>query len=715
MRFPLSTSVSPQGRSLLKAVATDPGEDSAESLLETPTYSVVLVLLTFQAVSIVFTVVVKGLQHVLRTRRRFGLLEALNHSVHELTLLGFVSIVLLSLEQVIADVCIDASYFRADWTILQFVYGEGYCPCCLENTSNVQACVRAYAACGDQSGQEADQFCNCDMQDPTCVESYNVEGSTEPYEEKVCDGPVALDGSGTCGPGKVRAVSILALEQTHYLIFLLSIVHVVCGFVLYGLAWMRVRWEWGRWEKDHDERRDKVNQVLEGYYSGLTTTLQRRSMGQTSNVGGGSTVDGGTAEGDDGPEEHGGGEVGGGKLSTISCPPGLGDNDNVNDTENPDEKPRKGRNTVAFTETPHENGGPPKLERRSLTLPAVLGRETADDEGGFIGLRRSLTRSKSFHNLVSLERQVRRRIFKRTSELTKSLSAQAADKAHTLLQGTGPLIVSKSQYYKLRASFIYTHKLGSNFNFLQHVMDSMEDDLAHLVGITPFFWLITMIFWLISGVIGYAVTPFMALTAILMIVLNAKLVSIVKDIVSRLGTGHALILEERIFWFNRPTLMLQPMKFCLFFVSYIWTSFIFFAWQFGSKSCAFTDPFYGKSWVLPWWTIIIFNAVIFLHLATVTFPAYSLAVQMGSNLKGHMLPSRFVKKLLKAVDDAKRQVQEEDRIKREQSGAVGGKDAVMTRLFRRSAGNIGAQAGAVLMGLPSERTVGRSSSDKRWV
>jgi type IV secretory pathway VirB6-like protein len=132
--------------------------------------------------------------------------------------------------------------------------------------------------------------------------------------------------------------------------------------------------------------------------------------------------------------------------------------------------------------------------------------------------------------------------------------------------------------------------------------------------------------------------------------------------------------------------MLQPMKFCLFFTSYIYSSFIYFAWQFGSQSCAFTDPFYGKSWVLPWWTIIIFNSVIFLHLACVTFPAYSLAVQMGSNLKGHMLPSRFVKKLLKAVDDAKREVEEEERLKRDRQGdAADGRLATFNRLFRRSA------------------------------
>ncbi len=151
------------------------------------------------------------------------------------------------------------------------------------------------------------------------------------------------------------------------------------------------------------------------------------------------------------------------------------------------------------------------------------------------------------------------------------------------------------------------------------------------------------------------------------------------------GRPDSLTLLARSFA-RRPELMLQPMKFCLFFTSYIYTSFIFFAWQFGSQSCAFTDPFYGNSWVLPWWTIIIFNTVIFLHLACVTFPAYSLAVQMGSNLKGHMMPSRFVKKLLKAVDDARREVEEEERLKRERQGdAADGRMATFNKLFRRSA------------------------------
>jgi hypothetical protein len=680
------------GRSLLAASAGgDPGVNSQESILETPTYSLTLLLLTFQVVSIIFTVIVKTIRYALKKRRRFGLLKAVDHSVHELTLLGFVSIILLSLERVITDICIDASFFRPDWTVLQSVYGKNECPCCLENTKYVQKCVLEYASCGDSS-PGGDAFCNCDGQDPTCVPQKLTGEEAEPYAAQVCNGPVALDGLGQCGEGKVRAVSYLALEQTHLLIFLLSIIHVVCGFVLYGLAWFRVKWEWGKWETASDEHHEKVREAISMYYNDLDTTLQRRSMNHAELT----AREQSTASC---PELEGADEAGGGgALDDESL-----DNEQVDDCK----ENRKRRITVAFDGAPI--GGPPKLERRSATMPTILGRED-EETGPSIFRMTALKRSKSFHNLVSLEKSLRRQIVSKTKKCSIATWRFTKDVMHTLFQGIGPLIVTRSQYNKLRASFIYTHKLGGNFNFLQHVLQSMEDDLAHLVGITPLFWLITMIFWLISGLIGYAVMPFMIVTAVLMILLNAKLASIVKEIVAKLGSGHALILQEHIFWFNNPELMLQPMKFCLFFTSFIFNSFMFFAWQFGPGACTFSDAFYGPTWRLPWWTIIIFNVIIFLHLAMVTFPAYSLAVQMGSNLKGHMLPSRFVKKLLKAVDEAKKEVEEERR-KREQEQAAGGRPAVFNRLFRRSAGAIGMDAASGFVGL-TRPTIERMESDQ---
>lgn len=641
---------------------------SEESILETPTYSIALILVVFQAVAIVFTLIVKSIQNYLKKRRRLGLLGAVNQSVHELTLLGFVSIVLISLQESITSICVDAGFFNPSWTVLHYVYGQGNCPCCLEHTKYVQKCVLEFAQCGNSTG---DPFCNCDGQDPTCVsypsvsEYESLSGRRLLAEETyTCEGPRAIDGGSECGPGKVKAVSFLTLEQLHLLVFSLSIIHVICGFVLYGLSIIRVKWEWGRWESSPDVRHEKVQQALEGYFSSLdASSLFRKSMSQ---------------RGIPKPD---------GMHESNSCPA-------IDDVEGSCE----------------QGHGPPRLERTSAPLPKVLHSDSFREPTGVF---RKLSRStKSFHNLVALEKDLLRNAGTRLKKFGKQCGVFLHNLIHPIIQGMGPIVVTKSQYAKLRASFIYTHKLNGNFDFLKHVLHSMEDDLSHLVGITPIFWIVTILFWLVSGVIGYAILPAMILNALVLIILNAKLVSIVKNITDKLGTGAAVILDKDIFWFNKPDLLLQPMKFSLFVCSFIFNSFLFFVWQFSAGSCPFSDSFYPR-WVIPWWTIIIFNAVIFIHLATVTFPAYSMAVQMGSDLKGHMLPSRFVKKLLKAVEEAKLKVQlEKEAAARAAEGSE--KPAVFQRLFRRSATSQIGQAlqagGAALVGIENRGHISRQES-----
>ena len=100
-----------------------------------------------------------------------------------------------------------------------------------------------------------------------------------------------------------------------------------------------------------------------------------------------------------------------------------------------------------------------------------------------------------------------------------------------------------------------------------------------------------------------------------------------------------------MFWFNRPPLLLIPIKISLFLCGFFYASFIFFAWQFGTKSCPFYDAFYTW-WELPWWMIIVFNTAIFAHMSLVTFPTYSMAVQMGSDYKRHMLPKQLTMRLV---------------------------------------------------------------------
>jgi hypothetical protein len=168
--------------------------------------------------------------------------------------------------------------------------------------------------------------------------------------------------------------------------------------------------------------------------------------------------------------------------------------------------------------------------------------------------------------------------------------------------------------------------------------------------------------------------------------------------------GGAARLSSRTFPFNRPTLLLVPIKLSLFLCAFIYANFLYLLWQFGPKSCCFTDEFY-PGWVLPWWTILIVNTLIFLHMGAVTLPAYSLAVQMGSDWKAHMLPQRLTKKLLGIAAEVKAKVRAERDANalREEIGE-GAKSVSASQL------SVGEGEGA--MGRDGKRKKGRKSKPK---
>lgn len=76
-----------------------------ESFLETPTSILAVVFLCLQAMSIIFQFIVNSLKRLLRSRNRLGMITALDHSVWELTLVGFISLCLIALQSQITSIC----------------------------------------------------------------------------------------------------------------------------------------------------------------------------------------------------------------------------------------------------------------------------------------------------------------------------------------------------------------------------------------------------------------------------------------------------------------------------------------------------------------------------------------------------------------------------------------------------------------------------------
>jgi hypothetical protein len=239
-----------------------------DSLLETPTYVLAVILLVFQAFALAISWATSGAERALARRRRAGLARALKHMEHELMIVGLVTLVLIAAQPKLAKICVSVSDDRADWTMLSHVMNDG-CPCCLAATKHMQPCLADAAGCGPD-------YCNCGGRDPACAASaapaearrrLRAGGGEGAAEAAVCAGAVTL-GEG-CPAGLAHAASFLALEQTHFLVFAVALAHVACSVALYLGALARLRWQWARWERRGGPAADAAAAAVAAYFASL--------------------------------------------------------------------------------------------------------------------------------------------------------------------------------------------------------------------------------------------------------------------------------------------------------------------------------------------------------------------------------------------------------------------------------------------------------------
>lgn len=76
----------------------------------------------------------------------------------ELTLLGFVSLILLLFQKYLPDICIPYKGEGQEWTLLS---NMGSCPCCLKDTAGLTTCAQMYQGCA-VNGTTRQPFCGCD-------------------------------------------------------------------------------------------------------------------------------------------------------------------------------------------------------------------------------------------------------------------------------------------------------------------------------------------------------------------------------------------------------------------------------------------------------------------------------------------------------------------------------------------------------------------------
>lgn len=379
------------------------------------------------------------------------------------------------------------------------MYSQNQCPCCLEATSNIQQCTLQYAACGNP----IDQFCNCGGQDPTCVASLGIpdtmrtDGGYTNYNSAAAYAPAAevaagshsagkrrslmsesvaaaegiyCDGAVTvypvCGPGKMPAVSFLALEQVrrnigypsyarcmpdrlllynslhgflefitpctllnpkflslqvHLLIFTVSIVHVLCGFLLYFASMATIWWRWAHWEARDDPAVRRVQKKLKEYFASFDTASALSS----------------SQDGD---------------ASTKAGVAGIDLERQMQEEETQQAQQAQQAQQDAAANPLSRNSEGLGGRRGSVPLPKLL--PTASSIRHPDGVE-ALAETLSFGTRAALAEAQSRRWGPRIVETLKCAAL-----------GLTPRVVTYEEYTLLRASFFYTHKLGPNFAFL---------------------------------------------------------------------------------------------------------------------------------------------------------------------------------------------------------------------------------------------------------
>ena len=143
--------------SLLQAGGAITG--TTATILETSSYYVCIVLIFFFLLTLSFEYAVHFTKEWLLRKGREGLAQAVEKVVLEITLLGFVSLILLLFEQYMPSFCVSYNPESIDWTLLDNVNA---CPCCLQSTYGVTTCAQMYHQCGYNITTQA-PYCGCEV------------------------------------------------------------------------------------------------------------------------------------------------------------------------------------------------------------------------------------------------------------------------------------------------------------------------------------------------------------------------------------------------------------------------------------------------------------------------------------------------------------------------------------------------------------------------
>ncbi|CAL5225006.1 g7784 [Coccomyxa viridis] len=236
-----------------------------DSILETPPGIVTMFFLLFLAATVVFELVLHGLE--LFTKKNRGLARALEKAKTELMLLGLCALLIASFSSKITSYCLPADVYASKYgkSWIDSVSLKDGCPCCLGRTDYISPCFLQHAKCGDA------QICKSKCSKPqakTCPANQGLASNSAvklqkdgTLKEFKCWGKVQV-GWDECKEASARPIlGPNTLKQIDIFIFVIASMHVICSLGLILAVPMRLRLWCNAAQKD--DKRQTLRQITE--------------------------------------------------------------------------------------------------------------------------------------------------------------------------------------------------------------------------------------------------------------------------------------------------------------------------------------------------------------------------------------------------------------------------------------------------------------------
>ncbi|KAL4457339.1 hypothetical protein ABPG75_012204 [Micractinium tetrahymenae] len=717
------------------------GGELEASILETPTFVLSIVFFVFLALSFIFELVVHATQSFFIRRGRHGMANAVQKIVMELTLLGFVSLLLTTFSTPLGRACMSWSDAMADWTLESNIPG---CPCCLAKTQGVSLCTQMdheclwnvtslkpfcdcdvtgtadYAAAGYAAYAPADQVHDeCEPYKLTetqffidvsvaslhtisselsnravhvCMLHFCAEllpaailsvqhcmqmlkaffshaggrrllagggggaaaGGTNPLQVLLSQDPNATTQrhllprislfkctgpfmSSSCPDGQVPP-SENALHQMHIYLFLVAIFHVAVSVVQFLLGRLRLRL-WRRWERQAKRAGPQAAPPpaapLGRLHSGVCrgSSLAQAPSGKTVPAANGAR-DSSTAAA---PAEPAGADVEAAAAAATALN-GEGSSSTSGGALRPWALLRLwcGRVRQRWrVRHPRMPSAWHCLAEAGICLVQALSPDTVTRQN-FLLVRAAWRAGQPAHPLdttqhAGLPKEEEQREGQAGKEERSEAGPQQQQQQQQQQQpasgaagggaaGGGAGAVRSGCGGRCSGAVSGRSQQGqaaAQPDFVDHLMDCLEDDLPSFVGLSVEMGVVACVLLLLAGLTGWIGPLFLIVASALLLGTNMTLVALLRHS-CRGGQPHSSAGKPIKWWRNPHLLLAIPIRLILFLCSFVYSSVVLFAWQFGNLSCFFTSE--GDVWGvggLPWWTSLVWVATMLLWVGLI--------------------------------------------------------------------------------------------------